>query len=108
MKKIYVAGPFSGQEMRNTRKAVLVGRELIKLGFCPYVPHLSAFIDYLEPIGYEEVMDQCFVWIEVCDGLLFIGSSPGADREKHFALERGIPVFYNIEDLVSHFNRKNG
>jgi hypothetical protein len=103
MKKIYVCGPFSGLEMQNTRKAVLAAQEVREAGYSPYIPHLFAFVDYLTPVSYEDAMRHCFVWIEACDGLLFLGTSPGAEREVKFAKELGIPVFFSVEEITRYF-----
>lgn len=103
MKKIYVGGPFTGQEMRNTHNAVEVGVKLIKLGFAPYIPHLYAFVDYLHPLGYEDCMNLCFEWLPICDALYVIRNSPGTDREIELAKKLNIPIFYNIDDILMHF-----
>lgn len=103
MKKIYVAGPFTGSEMQNTRRAVLAANELRNAGYSPYIPHLFAFIDYLAPVPYEDVMRHCFIWLECCDAVLFLAKSPGADREVEFAREHNIPVFSSIEEINRYF-----
>lgn len=105
MRRVYVAGPFSGEVMKNTREAVLVGQQIIKRGHSAYIPHLSAFIDFVDPTSYEETMTQCFVWIEACHALFLIAPSPGADREVAFCEKKGIPVFTDMNKLVRYLDQ---
>jgi hypothetical protein len=102
MKRIYVAGPYTkGDVCVNVRTAVLAGLEIVKAGHAPFVPHLSHFMHYLEPQGYEVWMEQDFEWIRVCHALLRLpGESSGADREVSLATDLGIPVFHSMDKLM--------
>lgn len=99
---VYVAGPFSGDEEANTNKAIDAGEELARLGFRPYIPHISLLwerrhhheLSFWYRLGLE--------WVRVSRALLRLpGPSTGADAEVLRAMELGIPVFYNIPDLVA-------
>jgi hypothetical protein len=40
-------------------------------------------------------------WVSVADAVLRLpGTSPGADREVALALSLGIPVYYDIEEML--------
>lgn len=48
--RVYIAGPYSkGDVLENVRKAVLMGTELFKMGYAPYVPHLTHFWGFSYP-----------------------------------------------------------
>jgi hypothetical protein len=99
---VYVAGPISSDPLGNTHLALRVGAELMRVGFHPFIPHLSVLWQMVEPRPYEEWMKWDFAWIKRCDALLRLyGESPGADREVAFAKEQGIPVFYSMADLLA-------
>ena len=108
--RIYIAGPYTGGDVaQNVRNALTVGNELLKLGFAPYVPHLSHFWHMLYPHAYEKWLELDFAWIDACHALLRIaGISPGASREVEYADLLKIPVFHTDfltvpPDLVKYF-----
>jgi hypothetical protein len=77
----------------------------MKLGFVPFVPHLSALWDIVDgessPITYDDWLKYDFAWIDCCDALLRMpGESRGADMEVEYARSKGIPVSYSIADLI--------
>jgi hypothetical protein len=100
---VYVAGPITkGDQFLNVRNGILVGEALRALGFCPFVPHLSALWQMVWPVDYEGWMTLDFAWIERCDALLRMpGESPGADREVAHAKSLGIPVFHSDAELIA-------
>ncbi len=102
--RVYVAGPISAHDpVANCQRAIRVGFELMDLGYAPFVPHYSYFVDMDSTHGagrYEQWIALDFSFISVCHALLRLpGLSKGADREVAFAHEIGIPVFYSIEAL---------
>jgi hypothetical protein len=101
-KYIYVAGSYSGGDtILNVRNAILAGEELFKRGFVPYVPHLLAFWHFLAPHEYHFWLDYDLAWLEKCEAVLRLsGVSDGADLEEKYAIERGIPVYYSIDELL--------
>lgn len=101
---VYVAGPLTGPDaFSHVRRAVQAGESLRQAGFVPFVPHLLVLHEMIVPhVGYEDYMAMDFAWIERCDALLRLpGPSKGSDREVAFALSKGIPVFYSVEDLAA-------
>lgn len=99
MIRLFVSGPLTdsrhAQWHTNIQRAIDSGnRAKDELGVFPFIPHLFAYWDLSHPKEYEVWMEQCFVWLEVCDALWRLpGKSSGADREAAHAKKLGIPVF---------------
>lgn len=100
---IYVAGPIStgGDILGNTRRGILLGEELRKAGYIPFVPHSSVFSEIVAgAITWAEWLEYDEQIILRCDALFRMeGDSKGADREVEFARSQGIPVFVTTEGL---------
>lgn len=59
------------------------------------------------PRPYEDWLKIDLEWIPQCDCLLRIGGkSSGADKEATFAIEKGIPVFYSINEIEIYYAQK--
>ena len=101
MKRIYVAGPYTGGEViENVRKAVRAGDQLMDMGYAPFIPHLSHFAHFLEPRPYQDWLDMDLAWVAACDAVLRLpGKSPGADKELLLADDLGIHVCYSLDEL---------
>jgi len=105
---IYVAGPISAPTVAevelNVKKATDIGVQIFRMGALPVVPHLNHYLDLRAhelktPVDYESYMALDFRILEIADALFFIAPSPGADRERAFALQRRIPVFEVIAQV---------
>jgi hypothetical protein len=48
---------------------------------------------------YEAIMRISLAVIESCEGLLLIGESPGANRERDLVLAKGLPVFHHLHEV---------
>lgn len=100
MKIVYVSGPYTGNVCVNVKNAMDVAQELIELGFAPYVPHLSHFMEINHPNHYETWMNIDMEFVRKCDYIIRIeGESSGADREVELAKSLNIPVFYSIYEF---------
>jgi hypothetical protein len=102
LRYVYLAGPITkGSPFDNVRKAIEVGDNLLRHGFLPHIPHLTALWAMVagdKPWDVWLAFDE--KWLLKCDCLLRIdGESLGADREVEFAKQCGIPVFYSMSDL---------
>lgn len=103
--RIYVAGPYTGDEQANTDRAAAVGLELVRMGHTPFVPHLNHYLDLAaiaaggQRIPYAEWLRQDFEWLRLCHALLLMAPSPGADREAAAAWAIGIPVYYTLDEV---------
>lgn len=100
--RVYVAGPYSGNNIPNMRRAFLAGSELRRRGYVPFVPHGTGLWDFIDPQPYEVWMDYDLQWLAACDCLLRLdGVSPGADKEVAVAQKLGIPVYYSLDTLCA-------
>lgn len=99
--RIYISGPLStGNRQENVKKACDCALELIKLGYSPYCPHLTDYLDPDDSLGHATWMECDLLWVEVSDAVLRLpGESKGADMEVAKAHEMGIPVYNSIEEL---------
>lgn len=107
--RIYVAGPYTAPttegRLANTYRAVDAGLALMKMGHAPFVPHLTHFSDEraLETEGahrgYQDWMDLDDAYLEVCDALLYLMPSRGADIELARAKELGLQIFYSLDEV---------
>lgn len=77
--------------MHNVHEALRVGTELMKLGFCPFVPHATVLWDMVFPMHYDKWCEYDNEWVKVCDVVLRIpGESKGGDAECSLARASGI------------------
>ena len=106
--KVFIAGPMStsGEPGPNVHAAACAAADLRLAGFDPFVPQLTWFLHMIRPdvpVGLWQQWD--IRWLKTCDALLRLsGESAGADNEVFEAGKIGIPVFYSIKDLKSHFS----
>ncbi|OHB70483.1 MAG: hypothetical protein A2V70_06230 [Planctomycetes bacterium RBG_13_63_9] len=109
--RIYISGPLSssGNERENVARAVAVARQLIDLGFAPFCPHLSWYLDPAGEIPHDTWMEVDLPWVAVADAVLRIpGESLGADIEVDHARAVGVPVLGTIGELVELFTDLEG
>lgn len=104
--RVYVAGPMltSGNPYLNVRTGIRTGTMLMKRGYVPFIPHLTAVWEIAahEEFSYEDWLALDFTHISVCDALLRLpGDSRGADREATYAQSLGIPIYYSLDTLFA-------
>lgn len=106
--KIYIAGPYTADtdkgKLQNVNTAIDAAIELFRKGHFPYVSHLAHFVDkraYEKGIhlNWEDYIRWDKPWLEVCDAVLYLGSSKGADLELQGAQEMGKKVFRSIDEV---------
>lgn len=97
---IYIAGPYTHPDpILNTRRAVEVAEEVLRLGGTPVIPHLSIVWHLISPKPVQDWYDFDLELLEHCDALLRLeGPSVGADIEVDFATDHDIPVYYGTDD----------
>jgi len=115
--KIYVAMPYGRRRnlplpeiMANVYRAIEVGRELIKKGHTPFIPHLYHWVHYgwAETPSEDKWIDMCVQWVQLCDALIYIdpeGQSLGALLECQIAQAEGLPVFFTLEAIPNEPSR---
>jgi len=127
--RVYVAGKYSDDNvlsvLDNIRKGQQVCIELFSKGYAPFCPwHDAHFILGMTDQQYSSIVKQMFydysiTWLKVCDVMLIYGGrevldkSPGTEEEWLVALDRRIPVYFSIEELISDigptiFSQKKG
>ena len=104
--RVYIAGPMltSGNPYCNVRDGLRVGTILMKRGYYPFIPHLTAVWEMAssEDFTYEDWLALDFQSIGMSDALLRLpGDSRGADREIAEARRLGIPVYYSLDTLLA-------
>lgn len=101
--RVYVAGPISkGDRYHNVHQAIVAGRQLVRLGFAPFVPHLDQFMfPHPDDLSWQDALSWDIPWVLASDVVFRLpGVSEGADLECEVADEAGIPVFNTYRDLV--------
>jgi hypothetical protein len=101
----YIAGPLSiGDQALNVRRAIDAAETLLSSGVIPFVPHLTHFWHLIYDHNWETWLKIDEEILTRCDCILRIpGESSGADRECNLAYHKNIPVFIDIDSLVSYF-----
>jgi hypothetical protein len=105
---IFVCGPYTAgsrvAEEENVQRALRVATSLFIRGHQPFVPHLSHFWHHLAAangthIPYERWMAYTLAWLRKCDAVLYLGPSPGADREVALARTLGLTIYTDPDDV---------
>ena len=106
--RIYVAGPYSApteqEREANANRAIDAGIAIAEKGYTPFIPHMNhmwAIRGEMKGIEYpwEFWIDWCLEWLSLCDGILFLGASPGANVELKYAKEAGMPIYYSVDEI---------
>ena len=99
--RVYVAGPISADTHTkialNVFQACWIAKGIILKGHFPFIPHLLWFLG-LER-SWEWWMEFDDIWLRQCEALFYIGPSRGADIELARAKERGLKIFYSLDEL---------
>ena len=108
MLRVYVAGPYSADNVIDVLKNIGHGEKmcarLFELGFAPFCPwHDKTYVMDLPSNNFtvEQFYEFSLAWLEVSDAVYLIPGwqkSKGTLREVEFARERNIPIF---EDIIS-------
>lgn len=103
---IGVAGPYTA-DTAEKRKFNLdamnnAAARLLEMGHIPLIG-MNAALPVTERSDvkdkYKAVMEISLAVINCCEGLLLIGESPGANKERDLILSKNLPVYYKIEDV---------
>lgn len=106
--RIYIAGPYTsadenGHEL-NTHRAIDAGIAVFRKGHYPYIPHLTHYVDIRAKVARIELSWSDYIkwdlpWLDVCDALLYLGKSKGADLELAKAKEQEKVIYFSIADI---------
>lgn len=107
MIKVYIASPYTkGDIAVNVKEQMDFANILMDAGFAPFVPLYSHFQHMAHPRPYEDWIKLDLEWVKSCDCVLRLeGESKGADGEVEFAKELGLPVFYELSDLMLNYKK---
>ena len=112
MKRVYVAGPYSANNiidcLENMRKGMRAGVEVFLAGYSPWVPwhdfhHQLMFRDG-ESLSVDDYYEMSMAWLMVSDAMLVLPGwrkSKGTCAEIAKAVELKIPIFYSLADLIN-------
>ena len=113
MKRVYVAGPYSADNItdvfENIRKGMRAGTEVFLAGYSPYVPwhdfhhHLMFRDGESLSISIDDYYEMSMAWLVVSDAMLVLPGwrkSKGTIAEIAKAVELKIPIFYSLNDLI--------
>lgn len=108
MAVVYVSGPYSAPDATgvavNKRAAAQWATRLAEAGLAPICPHTN--VEDAGCLTYEEIMGVDFVLLSRCEAVFLMPgweASPGAVRERDYALGHGTLVFEDFEALVEAF-----
>jgi len=107
MKRIYIAGAYSGNNvieiLDNIRKGIRAGTEIFLKGYAPFVPwfdfHFQLMLRNNESPSIEDYYRYSLAWLEVSDALYVLKdseNSKGTQNEIKIAQELNIPIFYEV------------
>ena len=118
MKKIYIAGAYSANNvidvLKNIGRGEQYAAEIFRAGYAPFTPwHDKDFVikNWTHNFTVKEFYDYSIEWLKVSDGLFIVPNisglmdwedSKGTLREIAIADEIGIPIFYSLEDLYNY------
>ena len=109
--KVYVSATLSDGDtlsflarLKNTIKAIRIADKLLRMGYIPFVPHLTFFWGIFCKHKYQEWLNYDFEWLDDCDCMLRAkGKSQGADKETvGMKAIIGKPVYHSIKELVDN------
>jgi len=90
--------------MGNMRRGLRLSAEALKNGFSVYCPWADALLHFQQEFTLEECYDYSMPWLEASDAVLVVREnweqSRGTQAELARAKELGIPIFWNIADLL--------
>ena len=109
MKRIYVAGPYSADNvmdvLRNIRNGIEASQQVFVQGYAPFCPWLDyhyVLMDFGDALTLQDFYEYSIAWLEVSDGLLVLEGwekSEGTIREMTYAKMNNIPIFYDIDEI---------
>jgi len=117
IKRIYVAGPYSSDNvidiLNNMCRGMRLATEVLLAGFYPFAPWLdyqfSLMLQDDESLTIDDYYKYSIAWLEVSDAILVTQNyekSNGTLKEIEKARELNIPIFYSLGELKRHDKNK--
>lgn len=103
---IAVAGPYSAetqmQRQANLDAMNVAAAKLLESGHIPIIG-MNMALPILEKANvadrYECTMNISMAVVGMCDALLLLAESPGANKERDLILSKGGMIFYSLEEV---------
>ena len=107
---IAVAGKYSAkteaEKQKNFDAMNEIAARLLELGHTPIIG-VNAALPVVERADvadeYETIMQISMAVISVCEAILVISNSKGADRERDFFIAKSKLVYYSIDEIPQFF-----
>ena len=109
MKRIYVAGPYSANNvmdvLHNIRKGIRMSYIIFAEGYAPFSPWLDfhyVLMDNPERLTVKNFYEYSLAWLEVSDAVFVLPdfeNSKGTLAEIERAKELNIPIVYSLDEL---------
>jgi len=107
MKHIYIASPYTGQEIEGVNRQIKIAHLLIDAGLVPVWPLCSHYVHEQYPKDYKVWMNIDFSLLARCDVFLRIQlPSKGADMEEQSAIYNNIPVYYSVDEVIDRYGNE--
>jgi hypothetical protein len=104
---IAVAGPYSAdtpeQRQRNLAAMNEAAAAVMNRGHIPVIG-VNAALPVVECLGpdanqYEAMMAISLALVDKCEAILIIGESAGVNRERDLVRSKGLPVYWNLNEI---------
>ena len=113
MKRIYVAGPYSSDNIIDTldymREGQRMATRVLLAGFAPWCPwidfHYQLQLRDDEELTVDNYYEYSITWLVVSDAMLVMPGwqySKGTLKEIEIARALGIPIYYSFDDMVKN------
>jgi len=110
MKKVYIAGPYSADNitdcLENMRNGMRMGVKVLLAGFAPWVPwhdfHHHLMLRDGESLSINDYYNFSIEWLKVSDCMLVLPgweNSKGTLAEIEIANRLNIPIYYNLDEI---------
>ena len=112
MKRVYVAGPYSGDDvitiLANIRRGIDLSLKIMKLGHAVYCPWLDWQFGTITELTKEQYQANSMAWVEVSDAVVLAEGwekSRGTQMEIYRAAELNIPIYKTFDDFANTTRR---
>ncbi|MBL7811287.1 MAG: hypothetical protein JNL57_03600 [Bacteroidetes bacterium] len=103
---ICIAGPYSAeteeQRVKNLEVLNQAAAAVLSKGHTPVVGVNAALpvLEFYKGDRYEAIMRISMAVTGVCDAVLLLAESPGANKERDRIVSAGKPVFFSLDEIT--------
>lgn len=115
MKRVYVAGPYSGPDvitvLGNIKRGIETSTQILNKGFAVFCPWLDWQFGIQTNLTKEQYQRNSIAWLEVSDAVVLVEgwkNSEGTMKEIELAEQLGIPVFKDINLFLNKIKAERG